>query len=136
MRFLDSNIWLYALWSFADPRHATAVLCTSAPNVAVSTQVINEVCSNLMRKAGFTHDQIERLVRYFYTAIQVIPVTRESMLKACDLRRRYSFSCWDSQMVACALLGGCADFDSEDLQDGLLVEGALTIHNPFKVPVP
>ena len=136
MRFQDSNIWLYALWSFSDPRHAAAVRCTSAPNLAVSTQVINEVCSNLMRKAGFTNDQIEQLVRYFYAATQVLPVSKQSIVKACDLRRRYSLSYWDSQMVACALLGGCTVLDSEDMQDGLVIEGALTINNPLKLSTP
>ncbi len=126
MRFLDSNVWLYALWSFTDPRHEAALKCTSAPGVVASTQVINEVCSNLMRKAGVTNDDVEALVRYFFTAHKVVPVSYRSMLQACDLRRRYSLSYWDSQVVACALLSGCTILESEDMQDGLVIEGALT----------
>ena len=55
-----------------------------------------------------------------------------SMLKACQLRSRYSLSFWDSQLISCALLAGCTIFESEDMDDGLLVEGALRISNPFK----
>ena len=36
-------------------------------------------------------------------------------------------------MIAAALKLGCTTFWSEDLQDGLVVEGRLTIHNPFVI---
>lgn len=132
MTFLDSNVWLYALWSITDPRHRLAIQRIAQPRLAVSTQVINEVCSNLQRKAGFPNDQIEQVVRYFYSVTTVLPVTRDSMIKACALRSRYSLSFWDSQLLSCALLAGCTTFESEDLDDGLIIEGALTVHNPLK----
>lgn len=132
MIFLDSNVWLYALWSIDDPRHVVAAARVMQPDVAVSTQVVNEVCSNLQRKAGFSNEALSRLIHHFQSATAVLPVTCESMLKACDLRQRYSLSFWDSQLIACALLAGCSTFESEDLDHGLVIESALTIRNPFK----
>ncbi len=48
------------------------------------------------------------------------------------LRSRYNFSFWDSLIVACALAGGASILYSEDMQDGLVVDGQLEILNPFK----
>ncbi len=133
MRFVDSNVWLYAMSKSADPNKkllASQVVASHA--VTVSTQVINEVCHNLRRKSGFTDSEIARIIESFYGNRIVVPVDQVSMLKACELRGRYSLSFWDSQLLACALLAGRTIFESEDMDDGLLVEGALRISNSFK----
>lgn len=53
MRFLDSNIWLYAAMRGHDPvKRRKAMAAIRAGNLAVSIQVVNEVCFNLLRKAG------------------------------------------------------------------------------------
>ena len=133
MRFVDSNVWLYAISKSADPNKkllASQVVASHA--VTVSTQVINEVCFNLRRKSGFSEDEVARVIESFYDNRIVVPVDQASMMKACELRGRYSLSFWDSQLLACALLAGCTTFESEDMADGLLVEGALRISNPFK----
>lgn len=134
MRFVDSNVWLYAMQKLGDPqKRRQAVHTVSADVLTVSTQVINEVCNNLRRKSGFTEVQIGKVIKSFYLRRTVVPLDRVSMLKACDLRTRYSLSFWDSQLVACALLAGCTVLESEDMQDGLVIEGALRICNPFRV---
>ena len=40
-------------------------------------------------------------------------------------------SFYDSALLASALLADCDTFYSEDLQNGLVIEGSLTIRNPF-----
>ena len=47
------------------------------------------------------------------------------------LAERYGWSVYDAMIVAAALLAGCTRLWSEDMQDGLLVEGRLRIANPF-----
>ena len=47
------------------------------------------------------------------------------------LAERYGFSIYDAMIVASALVAGCTTLWSEDMQDGLLVEGQLRIVNPF-----
>jgi predicted nucleic acid-binding protein len=132
MDFVDSNVWLYALVRGADPakRKAAATTVSHGPCV-VSTQVINGVCVNLIRKAAFDDAKIERLIRAFYRRCVVIPVEEATMLAACRLRGSFSLSFWDSLVVATALAAGCSRLYSEDLCSGQVIEGSLTIVNPF-----
>ena len=98
----------------------------------ISTQVINEVCANVSRKASFTEEQIRSLVQSFRASCTVISLDRELLEKACDLRSRYRFSFWDGLIVASALAADVAVLYSEDMQDGLVVADRLQIGNPFQ----
>ncbi len=130
--FVDSNIWLYAFHCTPDDtKNAKARGLIKRPSLHVSTQVINEVCVNLKRKKQVPEDELEAIILRFYRDCVVHPITMDSMVKASALRARYSLSFYDSQVVACALLAGCTELESEDRQDGLAIEDALTIRNPF-----
>lgn len=131
--FVDSNIWLYALGCSDDEaKSAAAAPLIKRTSLNISTQVINEVCANLKRKKKIPEPELTGLIRRFQKDCIIHPVTVESMLKASALRERYSLSFYDSQIVACALMAGCSLLESEDMDDGLVIEGALTIHNPLK----
>ena len=133
MRFVDSNVWLYAIMRGADAaKRARATTLIRAADLVISTQVVNETCFNLVRKAKFDGARIRKIVEAMYRRAAVLPVTRESILRAADLRDRYQLSFWDSHLAACALLGGCVSLESEDMQDGLVIDDVLTIRNPFK----
>jgi predicted nucleic acid-binding protein len=130
--FVDTNIWLYAFIECGQSeksRLARELIFTCQP--VISLQIINEVCINLIRKAGFTEDQIRRLITSFYEKYQVIELDQEILLAASDLRQRYSLSFWDSLVVGCALLAGVGILYSEDLQHGQLIDGRLQIINPY-----
>ncbi len=87
----------------------------------VGTQVINEVCVNLLRKAGFAEKQIRHLVEAFYEKYMVVEITKDVLLRASQLRVDYSFSFWDSMIVASALMAGAKVLYTEDMQHGLVV---------------
>jgi predicted nucleic acid-binding protein len=53
-------------------------------------------------------------------------------IRALNLQSRFSFSFYDSLIVAAALECSCTRLLTEDLQDGQQIDG-LTIENPFKV---
>lgn len=130
--FVDSNIWLYALIQSQDiNKHKIANQLVQSENIFVSTQVINEVCVNLIKKAAFSEQQVYALVSAFYQAYTVIELNIDILLKASDLRNNYLFSFWDSLITAMALQAGVDILASEDMQDGLIVEGKLEIKNPF-----
>lgn len=133
MHFIDSNIWLYGIIESDDVAKHDAVVSflDSIPSPIVSTQVVNEVCANAIRKASFNHQQVAELIASFDEACAVVPVTLETINKANELRARYSLSFWDSQIVACALVAGCSIVHSEDMQDGLVIDDVLTIRNPM-----
>ena len=129
---LDSNIWLYAFVEQGEPqKQAAAKQLLEQPAVVVSTQIINEVCVNLLRKADFTEEQIRRLIYSFYLRYSVTTIDQTVMLSAADLRSRYSFSFWDSLVVAAALQAECGLLYTEDMQHGLYVDERLKIWNPF-----
>jgi len=50
--FIDSNIWLYALLQYQDTQKANIAKLTiqKSNKIIVSTQVINEVCVNFIKK--------------------------------------------------------------------------------------
>ena len=97
----------------------------------VSTQVVNKVCVNLLKKARSSEDMIAELIASFYDAYVVVTAERAVLLGASKLRNRYSFAYWDSLIVASALSAGCATLYSEDMAHGLVVNRRLKILNPF-----
>jgi predicted nucleic acid-binding protein len=99
-------------------------------DITVSTQVINEVCVNLRRKAQFPEPDLRRLIAAFYRRYRVVTPDQGVQLRASLLRERYSLSFWDSLIVASALLGGAGMLYTEDMQHGLTIEG-MQIISPF-----
>ncbi len=131
--FPDSNIWLYALTNQDEDRKQKAedLVEENEERICISTQVINEVCLNLKRKASFGEAEISRLISSFYLNHDVIELNQEILLKASELRMKYSLSFWDGLIVASAFAANAEILYSEDMQNGLLVENKLKIINPF-----
>ena len=44
---------------------------------------------------------------------------------------RYGFHIYDALIVAAVLEAGCTTLYSEDLQQGQVLDGTLTVQNPF-----
>ena len=132
--FVDSNIWLYAFIETDQDQDKSKISNSiiNSKNIIISTQVINEVCVNLIKKAKFTEDKIQELVQDFYQSYQVIELEIETFLTASQLRQNYYFSYWDSLIVACAMSAEVTILYSEDMQNGLIVNNSLTIVNPFQ----
>lgn len=135
--FIDSNIWLYRFIvncsdPSAFPKQQIATNITNQGNLIISTQVINEVCSNLIRKAGFDNSQIQNLLEELAQGCEILPVSLETLQYAVKLRDRYLLSFWDSFIVASAVLGDASILYSEDMQDGLIINNSLQFINPFK----
>lgn len=131
--FIDTNIWLYAFIPSQDQtKSAKAKATIRQSDIIISSQVINEVCVNLIKKAKFDEPAIQRLINSFYKKYTVIILDKAPLLKSSELREKLQFSYWDSLIVSSALLGGAETLYTEDLADGLRVENRLRIANPFK----
>lgn len=134
IHFLDTNIWLYAMITGQDAgkaQMAQHVIAASLSTLIVSTQVINEVCVNLIKHEQFTPAQTRDVILDYYARFPVIAVDQTVLVRATHLRERYTFSYWDSLIVASALIGQATRLVSEDMHDGLVVDQQLTIYNPF-----
>lgn len=132
--FIDSNVWIYALTIQDDPtktNHANQLIRTQT-RIAVSTQVVNEVCVNLLKKAAFTESEIRDIADDFFVQYTVIGIEQANMRKASFLREQYRLSFWDGLIMASALDSGATILYSEDMRHGLTIEG-LTIVNPFRI---
>ena len=128
--FIDSNIWLYAFIEPPDKSFIAKSFIKGA-DITISTQVINEVCVNLVKKAHYPEAKIRNLIESFYNKYSVLEINREILLKASDIRKHQNFSFWDSLILASALLGGCGILYSEDMQADFVMEETRII-NPFK----
>lgn len=128
--FLDSNIFLYAFSTKdLEKQKIASILVNNLANI--STQVVNEVSNNMLKKFGFTNQAIESFVENCYEKYMVINFTKEMFVKACHLREKYNLSYYDSLIVSSALLSHTHILYSEDMQDGLVIMNTLIIKNPF-----
>ena len=137
--FIDTNIWLYRLFddlrieaTERDRKRTIATAITELANPIISTQVINELSSNLLKKAKFDEEQIKSVIQSLYNRCQVLEFNLAILEAASNLRSQHYLSFWDSLIVASALSAGANILYSEDMQDGLIVANQLTLINPFK----
>ena len=93
--------------------------------------MVNETVNALLRKHGADEPRVRTVIDEFYRRCTVVPHDRALQLDASELRERYGFSHYDGLIVAAALRAGVAHLVTEDLQDGLVVRGSLTVKNPF-----
>jgi predicted nucleic acid-binding protein len=132
--FVDTNIWLYALIAGQDTdksARAGELLRENAASLVISSQVINEICVNLLKKAHLAESNVEQLIRSFYHKYPVVLLDEAVQITASQLREKLSLSFWDSLIVAAALHSGATILYTEDMQPGQAIYERLTIHNPF-----
>lgn len=136
--FVDTNILVYAHDRSAGVKHQRArtlveQLWNSGEGV-LSTQVLQELCINVRRKAGspLSADEVRLLMRD-YSTWEVVINTPESILKALDIEMRYIISFWDALIVQAAGDAGAAILYSEDLAAGQHY-GAIQVVNPLTAP--
>ena len=93
--------------------------------------MVNEICVNLLRKAVRHEDEIAELIQCLYRQHSVSIVDESVLLRAVKLSQSYSLSFWDSLIVSSAIVAGATLLVTEDMQDGLRIEGQLRVVNPF-----
>lgn len=129
--FLDTNVLLYLL-SEETEKAAQAEALVAAGGV-ISVQVLNEFANVARRKFNAPWSVVHETLDILKDALAVEPLTLETHEIALALAERYRFSLYDSLILAAAMLAGCAELWSEDLQHGQAI-GDLRIRNPFAGP--
>ena len=133
--FVDTNILMYAHDSSAGVKHDRARMVVEelwqSRSGVVSTQVLQELCVNLRRKAGRPIDmKAAREIITDYLAWRVRVNTGESILEALDLEKRYRISFWDALIIQAAQASGASVLYSEDLEHGQTY-GTVKVVNPL-----
>jgi predicted nucleic acid-binding protein len=134
--FVDTNILVYAHDFTTGAKHQRAqalieTLWNSEAGV-LSTQVLQELCVSLRRKAArpLSVEETRRLVED-YSRWEVVVNTAESILEALTIEVRYKISFWDALIVQAAGSAGAAVLYSEDLAEGQSY-GAVRVVNPLR----
>lgn len=140
--FVDSNIWLYSLMrpvpadGVQKQRQAESLL-RGLERPVINSQVLREVCHNMLRKSRVAETGLQELIQDFYARCTLHPSSADQHLLASQLRQTLALSFWDSLIVAAALDAGCTTLYSEDMQHGQRIADQLTIVNPLlAAPVP
>ncbi|MFN6478938.1 hypothetical protein [Nostoc sp. DedQUE07] len=76
--FIDTNVWLYRLFddkkmevTERTRKRNIAIAITEAEGIIISTQVVNEVAANLLKKAAFNEGQIKAVIQSLYSRCTV-----------------------------------------------------------------
>jgi predicted nucleic acid-binding protein len=128
--FFDSNVLIYAMVSGDSRRERAQQLI--ADGGVISVQVLNEFVAVARRKMRMPwEDVMEALdaVRILFPA--PVAIAMDTHEAALEIAQQYGFGIYDALIAAAALKARCAVLYSEDMQDGQVVEGKLTIRNPF-----
>ncbi len=128
--FFDTNVLVYTV-AEKDERTAVAEALVAAGGV-ISVQVLNELAAVGRRKLGMTWEEIgEALGAIRALCPSPVPLTIETHDAALRIAAQYGFHIYDALVAAAALEAECTTLYSEDLQDGQVIDGRLTIRNPF-----
>ena len=129
-RFFDTNILLYLLSADADEADR-AERELSAGGV-ISVQVLNEFVHVARRKLNMTLQEIRTVLATVRALCAVVSLDLEVHALAMDLAERYGIGIFDANILSAALHAGCVEVVSDDLQDGMFVDGRMRIRNPFR----
>jgi predicted nucleic acid-binding protein len=134
---VDTNVVVYA-YDVDDPRKhdvARSLMedLSNQGRLVLSAQVFNEFCSAMMspkRKMRLSSDQLVVILRELAATGEVVPVIPALTFRALDAMARHGFSFWDALIGSAAVEHEVAVIDTEDFQDGRVVDGVRFI-NPF-----
>jgi len=126
--FLDTNVLLY-LFS-ADAAMADRAEEIVGEGGVVSVQVLNEFASVATRKLGMRISEAAEALRAVRTLCKVVPLEAETHDLGMQIAERHGLSIYDAMIAAAARLAGCKVILSQDMQDGLRLEG-MRIRDPF-----
>lgn len=129
--FFDTNVLIYAmaLW---DPRRDRAQQLL-AQGGTVSVQVLNEFAAVARKKTNMPWSEVQLALESVKVLCpNPLPVTIDTHKEALAIAEKYGYRIYDALIVASALEARCTILYSEDMQHGQIINGKLTIRNPFR----
>lgn len=129
MKFLDTNVLIYAV---ATDERAEAARALVADGGVIAVQSLNEFTDVSRRKLKKDWAEIDADIEAFLLTCSLFePVTGQLQAKGRTIAEQHRLRIFDAMLVAIALEAGCETFVSEDLHQGMVFEGRLTVSNPF-----
>jgi predicted nucleic acid-binding protein len=129
--FLDTNIWLYSMISTNPEKHraAKSILQNPSNEIYCNSQIVNEVCYNLILKKILNEDDIKKLINNFYDKYIVTTISKAILLDSVDIRKGYNVDVWSSIIMAGAKLSECDVLYSDTILLTKVFE--VDVINPF-----
>ena len=130
--FFDTNVLLYV--ASGDPAKAERAEKLIGDGGVISVQVLNEITNVARRKMAMSWIETGSFLSMIRDLLPVQPITIEIHETGLVLAERYGLSTRDAMIAASALHADCDTLWSEDMQDGIVLDGRLRIVNPFRAP--
>jgi predicted nucleic acid-binding protein len=127
--FIDTNIFFY-LYSADEPEKRRNVeKAISQYDCVTSTQAVNELSNIFIKKLKLSTKQIKAVIDEIALFCSIIKVDLIVIEQALELHAEYQYSYYDCLMLSAALISGCTQIFTEDLQDGQIIKKQLKIRN-------
>lgn len=130
--FVDTNILVYFISDDKKKKLKARDIIFSSEEVFVSSQVISEFVSVCFSKKFLSSDKITSVASHFMEALNFSTVGEATIKSALQTKKKIHCSFWDSLIVASALENNCSILYTEDMNEGQVIDGKLTVRNPFK----
>jgi predicted nucleic acid-binding protein len=128
--FIDSNICVY-WFDKSDRKKQDKSFDLLKDKPYISSQVIIETYLACSRKLRLPTSICDENTLILCEATHVVPIDGVIFSTALKIKSKYQFSFLDAIIVAAALEAECTTLYSEDIQHGQVIEGKLTVINPF-----
>ena len=127
---IDTNILVYLFDEyFIDKREIAGNLVDANP--IISSQVVSEFLNVSKRLLKISKLDILKKCNESIRKCNIIPTNQIVLNHAEAIIVRYDLQLFDAIIVASALEAGCTILYTEDMHHGLILEGTLSIINPF-----
>ena len=135
MRFVDSNILIYAISTASDERKKSerALTILEEADLATSVQVLQEFyvqATRDTRRDRISHGEAVAFIQAL-CGFPVQELTVNVLQSALATRHRHQISYWDAAIIEAARALGCREVLSEDLSHGQDY-GGVRVTNPFR----
>jgi len=129
--FFDTNVLVYCYTETEPNKKSVAVEFAQSPDAWISTQVLQELSNTLRRKFGKEWTEVVGTLEEVCQNFEVFTNLPDTLRDAIRIADKYGYSLYDSLILSSALVVGCKIVYSEDMQNGQVIDGRLTIVNPF-----
>jgi predicted nucleic acid-binding protein len=127
--FFDTNVLLYV--ASGDPAKSDRAEELIGTGGMVSVQVLNEIANVARRKMGMSWTETRAFLSMIRGLLPVQPLTIDIHETGLALAERYGLSTYDAMIAASALHADCDTLWSEDMQDGIVLDGRLRMSTRF-----
>ena len=127
--FFDTNIIVYLVSPDAKKASRSDELIERGG--IVSVQVLNEFAAVARRKYKMGWADANLILATVKANCDVVPLTLETHARGITYAVRHQLAVYDAMIVASAVIAGCTTLYSEDMHDGLVIDG-VTVRDPYR----